>query len=231
MGRCHARATDRTAAAADVLDHQGLPKDLSHLVGHDAGHHVARTTGGEWHHYIDGSDRIAIFCPIPWHDTGYNRRNAEESNKRHYEKLSTPHKTIPAVTTNACITVGPARHLPPATQLPRGHYGVDATAMIAPMAIMQHACRKNNAKRSVAAALVGGVTMCITVCPTRAPNMVTARPSMVGLLHARGHQGYHNRGIHWQVSTQFMCARIGALIPLTALRQVGSPFGNGGATC
>src|SRR5262245_27482479 len=208
MGRCHARATDRTAAAADVLDHQGLPKDLSHLVGHDAGHHVARTTGGEWHHYIDGSDRIAIFCPIPWHDTGYNRRNAEESNKRHYEKLSTPHKTIPAVTTNACITVGPARHLPPATQLPRGHYGVDATAMIAPMAIMQHACRKNNAKRSVAAALVGGITMCITVCPIRATNMVTARPSMVELCTPVATRATTTAAYTGRFSTQFMCARM-----------------------
>jgi len=101
MRRRHASAADRAAAAADVLDDQGLPKSLSHLLGDDARHDVARTAGGERHHHSDGSDRKVISFPVPCHNTGCDRRNAEESNERHYEKLSTPHKTDPFVTTHA----------------------------------------------------------------------------------------------------------------------------------
>src|SRR5262245_14509588 len=93
MRRRHASAADRAAAAADVLDDQGLPKNVSHLLGNDARHHVAWAAGGERHHYSDRSDRIATFIPMPRPKAGCHRGNAEDSNHRRYEKLSTPHKT------------------------------------------------------------------------------------------------------------------------------------------
>src|SRR5262245_35051834 len=101
MRRRHARTADRAATAADVLDDQGLAKNLSHPLGDAARHHVARTAGGERHHHSDGSDRIAIPFRVPCHNTDYDRRNAEESNEGHYEKLSTPHKTNSSVSTHA----------------------------------------------------------------------------------------------------------------------------------
>src|SRR5215204_1373089 len=106
MRRRHARATDRAAAAADVLDDQRLPENLSHLVGDHARHHVARTASGERHHHSDRSDGIAIPCPIPCHNTSRDRRNAQESSERDYEKLSRPHKTNPSVTAPAAALVG-----------------------------------------------------------------------------------------------------------------------------
>jgi hypothetical protein len=96
MRRRHASAADRAAAAAAVLDDQGLPKNVSHLLGDHARHHVAWTAGGERHHYSDRSDRIATSFPVPRHKAGCHRRNAEDSNHRHYEKLSTPHKANPS---------------------------------------------------------------------------------------------------------------------------------------
>src|SRR5262249_5343710 len=96
MRRRHTSAADRAAAAADVLDDQGLPKNVSHLLGDDARHDVAWTAGGERHHYSDRSDRIATSFSMPRHKAGCDRRNAEDSNHCRYEKLSTPHKTNPS---------------------------------------------------------------------------------------------------------------------------------------
>src|SRR5215211_3363386 len=96
----------------------------------------------------------------------------------------------------------------PRIQMLQRHYSADVTAMITPMAIMQLACRKNNAKRSVVAALVGGITICVTVCPIRAPNMVTARPSMARLWTLVATSATTIAAYTGRFSTQFMCARM-----------------------
>ena len=51
--RRHPAASERAAGAADILYYQVLAKNLAHLLGHDAGHHITRTAGGERHHDRD----------------------------------------------------------------------------------------------------------------------------------------------------------------------------------
>ena len=59
--RCgDARASERAARAADVLDDQLLAERCSHLLGHDARDHVARASGGERHHHGDRSCRKIV---------------------------------------------------------------------------------------------------------------------------------------------------------------------------
>ena len=95
--RRHARAADRAAATTDVLDDQGLPQNLSHLVGDDARHNIARTSGGKRHHHGDRSCRITVPLHKRRRDTEADGGDAEESNERHYEQLSAPHNTNPLV--------------------------------------------------------------------------------------------------------------------------------------
>src|SRR5262245_57393060 len=92
--RCRdARAPDRTTAAADVLYNHGLTENCSHLLGHDARHHIARTSGGERHHHGDRSCRVIVLWPRRRRDTDADGRDAEEANERYYEELSAPHRT------------------------------------------------------------------------------------------------------------------------------------------
>jgi hypothetical protein len=65
MRRGHARASDRAAGTADILDHHGLAKDLPHLLRYDAGDDIARTAGREGHDHGDGSRGIALSLRIP----------------------------------------------------------------------------------------------------------------------------------------------------------------------
>ena len=62
----HARAADRTAGTADILDDHGLLEDFPHLLGDDARHDIARATSGKGHHNRDGSRRIALRVRAKW---------------------------------------------------------------------------------------------------------------------------------------------------------------------
>ena len=81
MRRCHPRASDRAAGAADILDHHGLSEDLAHLLGHDAGDDVARAAGREGHHHRDGPRRIALRPRVPRGGTQGQGREPEQSQR------------------------------------------------------------------------------------------------------------------------------------------------------
>jgi hypothetical protein len=53
--RCDARASERAAGAADILDRHLVAKRPAHMVGHDPRHHVTWAAGGEGHHHRNGS--------------------------------------------------------------------------------------------------------------------------------------------------------------------------------
>ena len=92
MRRCHPRASDRAAGAADILDHHGLAEDFAHLLRHDAGDDVARTAGREGHHHGDGPRRIALRPRVPRGGTQGQGREPEQS-----QRPRTSHGIPPAV--------------------------------------------------------------------------------------------------------------------------------------
>ena len=67
--RRDARAAERAAGAADILDHQLLAERLAHMLGDDPRDHVARAAGGERHHHRDGPRRIALRRHFRWRGT------------------------------------------------------------------------------------------------------------------------------------------------------------------
>jgi len=69
----HTGAADRTAGAADILDHHGLPENFCHLVRHDARDDVTRTARGKRHDHGDRARRINL-CLRDRRDGEKNRR-------------------------------------------------------------------------------------------------------------------------------------------------------------
>src|ERR1700730_5187619 len=79
--RRYARASDRAARAAYVLDDQCLPQDFSHLIRHDASHHIARTASGERHYHRDGFGRITAPLREPCCGNDSKGAEADEPNQ------------------------------------------------------------------------------------------------------------------------------------------------------
>src|SRR3954469_13172026 len=77
MRRSYARASDRAAGTADILDHHGLAEDLPHLLRYDAGDDIARTAGREGYDHVDRPGRVALRPGVPEDGTQGQRREPE----------------------------------------------------------------------------------------------------------------------------------------------------------
>ncbi len=102
-----ARAAERAAGAADILDHQLVAERPAHMVGDDARHHVARPAGRERHHHGDGARRIAL-CRSRY------RRGRQEAccDKRNRQGNGTLHGTPPLFRRRIISSVRRSRPMP-----------------------------------------------------------------------------------------------------------------------
>ena len=74
----HARAPDRAAGAADILDDHGLAEDFPHLLGHDARDDVARPAGRKRHHHRDGPRWVTLRVHAKRRGKDSGHRDADE---------------------------------------------------------------------------------------------------------------------------------------------------------
>jgi hypothetical protein len=75
--RCDARAADRAAGAADILDHHLLAERFRHAFRDDARDHVARSAGREGHHDRDRPGGVGL---------RKSRRKLGSGQARHHQR-------------------------------------------------------------------------------------------------------------------------------------------------